>query len=169
MSDTDVLDIRAKEQPGVASVPAVAVVEKRTLRLTDIVGAASRLGKLLAEESRYLDIMDFKAVAGLQNEKMKLVSALEIQKKILKLDPTIKAGFSREDITAFETIAAEFDKTLASNYEKLRRVKIANQKIVDIFARALSKRSAAPAAYGKNGTVLQQPLCDLPFTLSQNV
>lgn len=170
MSDTDVIDIRAAVIDEKTPAPREAQPEeKRTLRLCDITEVASRLGRLLAEESHFLDIMDFKSVAKLQNEKLKLISALEIQKKIIKMDPSIKQNFPQEEMLEFENVSAMFDKILAENYRQLMRMKTVNQKVVDIVAKAVAKRTVAPTAYGKNGVVVPQSLSDVPLALSQNI
>lgn len=172
MSDTDVIDMNTLEKiekQSSTSPQAGECREKRTLHLSDIAGVASRLGKILAEETHYLSLMDFKAVAMLQNEKLKHISALEIQKNILKLDPTIKASFPKDEIAEFEIVCGMFDKILAENYQHLMRVKTVNQKVVDIVAKAVSGRTAAPTAYSKDGIVVPQSLSDMPLALSQNV
>lgn len=143
--------------------------EKRTLQLSEIVDVATRLGRILAQESHFLSVMDFTSVAKLQEEKNKLISALEIQKKILKLDPGIKKGFTEEEIKEFQNVSAMFDTILHENHHQLMRVRAVNLRVVNFIAKAAAERNHSPTAYGKSGGVVPQRLSDLPLALSQNV
>lgn len=172
----DIVDISSPEtleQPKQQPKSETAVPEqprqKRTLRLSEITEMATRLGRVLAEESHYLSTMNFSAIDKLQEEKMKLVTALDIQKKILKIDPSIKASYSEEEVKEFENVSVIFDQILVENYRQLTRVKLVNKKIVDIIAKAAADESKSPTSYGKNGCVAAKPLSDLPLALNQNV
>lgn len=181
---TDIIDIKyphfndnhednREERPQTASLSLEqnepAKEQRKTLELSEISDIASRLGRVLAEETYLLSIMDVKAVAKLQDEKGKLISALELQKKILKMDPSIKKGFSKEEIKEFENIGHMFDSVLAENYRQLLRVKLVNQRVISMIAKAVIEKTPTAAGYGKNGMVAQQSLQDMPLALRQNI
>ena len=142
---------------------------KKTLQLSEISDVASRLGQVLAEETHLLSTMDVKGVAKLQDEKNKLIAALELQKKILKMDPSIKKGFSKDEMEEFRNISHMFDSVLADNYRQLLRVKLVNQKVVNVIAQAVMEKTPSAVGYGKNGIMPQQSLQDMPLTLSRNI
>lgn len=168
----DILDIQAiekEETPAVQGDQASKPRERRTLTLEEIIDTATRLRHILTAESQYLDVMDFKSVAHLQEEKNKLITALEIQKKILKLDPTIKANFPREAVNTFKQSTENFDNILGENYRQLLRIKEINRKVVEVIAKAAAGRGAGAATYGKNGAVAPQSLSDMPLALRQSI
>ena len=77
-------EVKIKTQKTAANDDGNAA-NKKTLQLSEISDVASRLGQVLAEETHLLSTMDVKGVAKLQDEKNKLIAALELQKKILKM------------------------------------------------------------------------------------
>lgn len=164
----DVVDIRFTSNNNEEPVQAPVKQERGALTLSEIIDVASRLGRILAQETHLLNTMNMKEVAKLQEEKGKLVSALEIQKKILKLDPAIKNGFLPEEIREFENISLMFDEILKENYRQLLRVKEVNRKVVEVIAKAVAESTPSAAGYGPTGIVPSQTLQHTPLSISQN-
>lgn len=166
---TDILDINIPAtEPGNATQPQPKQ-ERRGLTLPEITSVASRLSDVLAKENQFLIAMKIKEVAELQEEKNKLIAALDIQKKILALDPTIKLGFTQDDIREFEHISLQFEENLKENYRQLLRVKEINRKVVETIAKAIAENTTSQTGYNPQGTAAAPTLQNTPLSVSQDV
>lgn len=163
----DVLDINNEQNTPSETAPQPA---ERKLELRSVIDVTKRLTDLLAEENNYLQSMQMKSVHKLQDEKLKLVSALEIQKKILKMDPSVKERFTDREKEEFRNITQQFERVLVDNYTNLTRVKAVNQRLVEAIAEAVMDHTPCASGYTPEGrNAPKASLADLPLSINQNI
>ncbi len=163
----DLVDIN--NEPTTEQQPTPQAPERK-LELRSVIDVTKRLTDLLSEENNYLQAMQMKNVHKLQDEKLKLVSALEIQKKILKMDPSVKSNFSDREKEEFRKITQQFERVLVDNYTNLTRVKAVNQRLVEAIAEAVMDHTPRASGYTPDGSnAPKASLADVPLSINQNI
>ena len=123
-----------------------------------------RLAQLLAEEVDLLENMKVKDIAPLQEEKLRLVHALERQRAILDHHPELMNGMTEEQREYLAQIIGIFDQVLRENHRRLRVARDVNLAIVGAIQDAIQEHSNR-GVYSVRGTAMHDTT---PVSLSLN-
>lgn len=137
------------------------------IQVSELVAVTARLTEVLREESKQLKTMRIRAVGEMQDEKSKLISWLEAQKKIIALTPGMKDRLSEEDRAQMAKVAEEFARAVEENYHQASIARAVNQRVVQAIndAAQSSEHVNTYNAYGTTrGTVSS---AGLPFNVNQ--
>lgn len=116
-----------------------------------LMAVTARLAQLLAEEADLLRDMKIKELDKLKDEKLRLVSAMERQQKLMKENPKIVAAYSAEDKERIMELMKLFRDVRDEGFQRLSVAREVNrimmQAIHDVVA-----ESRAKVFYDKKGT-----------------
>jgi DNA-binding protein H-NS len=125
----------------------------------------SRLAQLLAQEADLLDAMDMSAVAAMQDEKIKLVDALEKQKKLLSRRNQLREALSDEQREQLGELISIFEEIMQENYKRLLVAKEVNGRVVQAV-KDMANEQARQSFYTENGERAGDP--SVCFSLNQS-
>ena len=146
-------------------LPEIALQD--SIQVNELVAVTARLTEVLREESKQLKAMRIRAVGEIQEEKHKLISWLEAQKKIIALNPSMKDQLSDEERAAMAQVAEVFAQAVEENYHQASIARAVNQRVVQAINDSVRDRDHVNTynAYGTTrGTV---STAGLPFNVNQ--
>jgi flagellar biosynthesis/type III secretory pathway chaperone len=140
-----------------------------SLKVDELIAVTARLTVLLKEESAHLKAMRIRAVAPLQEEKNRLISWLETQKKIIALNPHMKNDFSPQQQKKMSEVAEEFSRAVEENYHQTSIARAVNQRLVQAVADAVNEQTHVGTynAYGAARNAMSLGAQGLPFNVNQ--
>lgn len=146
-------------------LPAIGISD--TIQIKEIIAVTARLKQVLKQESEFLRQMQIRKAGTLQDEKNKLISWLEAQKKIIALNPQMKHGMHEDDHQAMSDLVDDFSKVVEENYHQASIAKAVNERVVQAVTDAMQAR-ANVNIYNANGTTSRaNQVQGLPFNINQ--
>lgn len=142
---------------------------KMDIDVEDIISMTKRLNQLLAMETDYLRAQRTDKVKELQDEKMKLITGLEIQKTIIKHNPLVAHGFPLEKKLELKDISKQFEETLTENYHELMKLREVNRTIMSYIAAAVKDQLATRNGYGHKGSMPDPSFKDVPLAFTEDI
>lgn len=138
-----------------------------SIQVTEVVAVTARLTELLREESKELKAMRIRAVGALQDEKNKLISWLEAQKKMIMLNPQMKDHLSDAERANMSNVAEDFARAAEENYHQASIARAVNQRVVQAITDSVRERDHVNT-YNALGTTRDQGgTTGLPFNVNQ--
>ena len=119
------------------------------LSVPNVIAMTARLAQVLAEEADFLEQMKIQDVRKLQQEKMQLTKALEIQKKVIEETPEALDDISSEEREELRAVVNIFDEILEENHRRLLIAKQVNETVVDAIKDVVKKKSSKTTYNGK--------------------
>lgn len=107
----------------------------------EILLATQRLTEILRQESGYLRQMQIKKAGGLQEEKNRLISWLEGQKKLIGLSPEIKRAYHEHMPEGMEEVVEAFAQAVEENYHQSSVARAVNARIVQAVNEAVQAKA----------------------------
>ena len=140
-----------------------------SLRVEELIAVTARLTELLKEESAHLKGMRIRAVVPLQEEKNRLISWLETQKKIIALNPQMKDEIAADMHIKMTAVGEEFARVVEENYHQASIARAVNQRLVQAVADAVSEKTHVGTynAYGAARGTAALSGQGLPFNVNQ--
>ncbi len=118
----------------------------------DVISAKMALIELLVEETSYMNTMQIRKVADLQERKLKLTSLLERYTRYLHNHPEVMAQVTPQDKGELEKISQRFHQVMKINYETLLVARAVNNSIVKCVTQATIKKGHN-STYNAHGAI----------------
>jgi flagellar biosynthesis/type III secretory pathway chaperone len=125
-------------QTSMLQLPEIEISDM--IQVDEIITVTERLTDVLREESDYLKTMQIRKVGVLQEEKLKLISWLEAQKKMIALNPDMKDQLDALDREEMGEVVEDFTKAVEENYHQASIARVVNERIVQAVTDALQAR-----------------------------
>jgi flagellar biosynthesis/type III secretory pathway chaperone len=144
-------------------LPQAAALQ--SMNAQELMEATLRLSDVLAEENALLDTRNYREIARLHDEKLKLSSLLEAYQERMARDPnfmrTIDAKSREELLLRTDDLACNVE----DNFRKVSVARAVNGRIVQAIMDVMSDQQR-PSVYGRNGQAA--PSGDLALSMNLN-
>lgn len=134
----------------------------------NVITLTARLAQLLAEEVDMLESMKISKIEALQQEKLFLINALEVQRKLLDKHPYAVETIPSQDRKDLQEVVDIFDTILEENHRKLLLAKEVNHRVVQAVTEVV-KESTRSKSYDDSGINGAAPFETLSVTLDKRV
>jgi flagellar biosynthesis/type III secretory pathway chaperone len=148
--------------------PVLQNKEPAALKAIDIINLTARLAQILAEEVDLLAAMKVGDIKKLQQEKLFIINALDMQRKLIEKHPHLLGTLSFKDKRELEDVIKVFNKILNENHSKLLVAKEINHKVVQAITAVVTKNTRRMAYNGKGATG-SAPFEILSVTLNERI
>lgn len=140
-----------------------------TALATDMLQTTSRLIGVLEREIEMLRAMKTSEVLNLQEEKIVLTAAYEVQAKALQETPAALEAIGPVLRDELRAAVATFRRTLSENEKALRTAKQAADRVLQAIAEEIQNKTQGPASYSaRNGPHGRPRATSEPVSLSLN-
>ncbi len=143
-----------------------------TIGLPDLIGDIKQLGLLLAMETDYLRDMQIENVKTVQDEKLRLVRKLELQKKLIAYNPGVLIDRTMRGIEELKQAQHALNAIMVENRQELLKAREINKLVVDAIVEAVEDHLRQTKGYNAGGhadTAIGRPQ-DMPaLTLSEMI
>jgi len=140
-----------------------------TALATDMLKITSRLIGVLEREIEMLRTMRPSELLNLQEEKIVLTAAYEVQAKALQETPAALDGIGPVLRDELRAAVATFRHTLAENERALHTAKQAADRVLQAIAEEIQNKTQGPASYtAQNGARAKLRVRGEPVSLSLN-
>lgn len=136
--------------------------------VNDLVSLTVRLAQLMAEEADHLADYKVSPIATLNEEKLRLVAALETQKKQLARFENVGALLSEEQRKRISNVAGVFQKVASENFQRLKMARLVNQSVVEAISEVVAEHSRNPS-YTRAGHNAMGVNHNVAITLNQSI
>ncbi len=143
-------------------------VQKRDVKIQDVITLTARLAQLLAEEVDLLSEMKVSRIEALQKEKLFLTNALDTMRKAAEKTPQFSETIPSQDRKDLQEVVDVFNSILEENHRKLLMAREVNHKIVQAITDVV-KESTISRVYDLRGTSGNTPYSTLSVTLNQTI
>lgn len=133
-----------------------------------VITLTARLAQLLAEEVDLLADMKISKIEALQQEKLFLTSALDVQRKLIDQHPYLIDTIPSQDKKDLQEVVDVFNTILEENHRKLLLAKEINHKVVQAITQVV-KENTLSKAYGETGDHGAAPFETLSVTLNRTI
>ena len=120
-----------------------------------IISLTARLSHVLAQEVDMLGEMKVQDIATLQNEKLRLLDALEAHKKYIDRNPDLKKNLTDNECLELAQIVEIFQNIMQENHRQLLVAKEINSKVMSAITDAVNDASSN-GTYNKRGGAAQR-------------
>ncbi len=125
--------------------------EQVELSFSEMILDMNSLKILLEKETMYLKKMEIEDVKNMHDEKNRLIRKLEIQKTLIKRDPSLLKGWNENGIIALKSLSDSLSNIMVENYREVMKAKEVNQWVLEAIVNSVSKYEAKSGGYGING------------------
>ena len=157
------MQLRQPPQPARA-LPNAAILQ--SMSVDELMETTLRLSDILARESEMITKMQYKELAPLNDEKLKLTAVLEVYQQVMASDP----GFVKQaDAKTREQLILITDDLAINVEENFRKVSVAravNARVMQAITDVMSEQHR-PSTYGRNGLASQKHDLALSVNLNQ--
>lgn len=133
------------EQTRSETAPAMVQV-----KMDDVIALVARLARLLAKEVELLKVMKVGEIEALQQEKMKVVDALENVQRTIRRHPELLEQFDDQEREDLRSVIGIFEQILLENHSRLLVARDINGKVVEVIRDAIAEQTGMPR-YGEHG------------------
>jgi len=123
----------------------------RQIHMSDLLRDMAQLKALLMRETALLCAMRIKDVEALNEEKLRLISRVELQKRLIESDPARLTGgelYSKESLKA---MAKDIEKTARINYQETLKAREINRKVLAVVSGEMEKYERRTSGYNRGG------------------
>ena len=145
-------------------LPNAAILQ--SMSVDELMETTLRLSDILARESEMITKMQYKDLAPLNDEKLKLTAVLEIYQQVMASDPTF---VKKADAKTREQLILLTDDLAINVEENFRKVSVAravNTRVMQAITDVMSEQHR-PSTYGRNGLASQKHDLALSVNLNQ--
>lgn len=121
------------------------------LSLTDLIALTEQMIDVLDEESEYLQRMEFKSIAPLHEEKVRLTTTLEAYQHALAANPKLFENAPAPLKQRCAVLHEELQEVLKENFRLNAVARTVNQRVVQAIADTVFE-SRRPNTYNRHGT-----------------
>jgi len=122
------------------------------VKIQDVIALTARLAQLLAEEVDLLGDMKVSKIEALQQEKLFLVGALDVQRRMLDKHPHLLDAIPSQEKLHLKEVVEVFNRILKENHRKLLLAKEVNHKIVQAITDVVRQSTRSRVYNGKGST-----------------
>lgn len=122
-----------------------------TISLPELVSDIKQLGLLLAMETDYLRDMQVENVKAIQDEKLRLVRKLELQKKLIAYNPGVLIDRTAQGVEELKQAQNLLNGLMAENMRELYKAREVNRLVVDAIVETVEEHLQHNHGYNARG------------------